>query len=136
MILLLVTLPSSGAASAAACTLGAAAGRNRLGSLFTSLPSPGSATMAATVTASQPSTTSQRNRTANPAITTKNPPALSGPGLGPPGTRAASCIRASLERHASRPMVAAAPGRVVSLAARISRPAAALAAAGRSRPGM
>src|SRR5580693_10131227 len=70
--LLVVRAPSSEAPRSAAWTLPALPDRNRLGSLFTSLPSEGSATTAATSATSQQAMTSRRNRTTQAASDSKN----------------------------------------------------------------
>ena len=72
VILLVVRSPSSGAPSVCACTLGAPLARNRLGSLLTSLPSEGSATVAPTSATTQAAMTSHRNLTTPAARAAKN----------------------------------------------------------------
>ena len=72
VILLVVRSPSSGAPSVCACTLGVPPARNRLGSLLTSLPSEGSATVAPTSATTQAAMTISRNRTTPAARAAKN----------------------------------------------------------------
>ncbi len=69
---LVVRDPSSGAPSVSAWTLGVEFDRNRLGSLLTSLPSDGSAIIAAAAAMTHPAMTSSRNRTTRAARASKN----------------------------------------------------------------
>src|SRR6266566_1111332 len=78
VILLVAGLPSSGAPSEDAVTLRAAEPRNRLGSLLTSLPRLGSATVARTRTTPQATATGTRNLTTNRASPASQP-RLTGP---------------------------------------------------------
>ena len=67
-----LALPRIGVARAAACELGALAGRNWLLSLFTSLPSEGSAFAETISSTTHSTTTSTRNRTTDRPRPKKN----------------------------------------------------------------